>query len=87
MLGGAAAGAAVGLVLGAQQVVEDVDDGGDVPLGLAISVLQGWVEGAGEGSAVHSLAVVVHGLYDGALAVGRPALPVSVLLRGNRIAY
>ena len=48
VLGGsrAAAGAAVRLVLGAQEVVEDVDDGGDVPLGLTVLVLQRRVEGA-----------------------------------------
>lgn len=28
---------------GTQQVVEDVDDGGDVPFGAALSVLQCWV--------------------------------------------
>lgn len=34
------------LVLRAQQVVQDVDDGGDVPLGLAVPVLQGGVQGS-----------------------------------------
>lgn len=34
------------LVLRAQQVVEDVDDGGDVPLRLTVAVLQGGVQSA-----------------------------------------
>ena len=48
MLGGAgpAGAAAVRLVLGAQEVVEDVHDGGDVPLGLTVLVLQRRVQGA-----------------------------------------
>lgn len=33
-------------VLGAEQVVEDVDDGGDVALGLTVLVLQGRVQRA-----------------------------------------
>ena len=34
------------LVLRAQKVVQDVDDGGDVPLWLAVPVLQGRVQGS-----------------------------------------
>lgn len=44
MVVGAAGPAAVGLVLGTQQVVQDVDDGSDVPLGLPVAVLQGGVQ-------------------------------------------
>ena len=40
MLAGAAAGAAVRLVLGAQQVVQDVNDRGDIPLRLTVGVLK-----------------------------------------------
>ena len=46
-----------------------MDDGGDVSLGLSVLVLKGGVEGAREGAAVDSLAVVVHRLYDCSLAV------------------
>ena len=34
------------LVLRAEEVVEDVDDGGDVPLGLPVTILESWVQGA-----------------------------------------
>ena len=34
----------VGLILGTEQVVQDVDDGRDVPLGLTITILEGRVE-------------------------------------------
>ena len=40
VLAGAAAGAAVRLVLRAQQVVQDVNDRGDIPLRLTVGVLQ-----------------------------------------------
>ena len=67
VLGGPRGGAAaVRLVLRAQQVVENVHDGRYVALGLAVGVLQGGVEGAGEGARVHALAVVVHRFDDGA---------------------
>ena len=46
-----------------------MDDGGDFSLGLSVLVLKGGVEGAREGAAVDSLAVVVHRLYDCSLAV------------------
>ena len=39
-------GRRVVLVLCAQQVVQDVDDGGDVTFGLAVPVLQRWVQRA-----------------------------------------
>jgi len=52
-----------------------VDDGGDVPLGLAVRILEGGVEGAGEGAGVHALPVVVHRLDDGALALPAPCFP------------
>lgn len=88
-----AAAAAVGLVLGAEQVVEYVHDGGDVALGLAVAVLEGGVEGAGEGARVDAFAVVVHRLDDGALALCRgggrlaltavPAAPVALQNRKN----
>ena len=42
--GAAWAAASVGLVLGAEKVVKDVDDGGYVPLGLAVLVLEGRVQ-------------------------------------------
>ena len=78
--GAGGGGGGVGLELGAQQVVEDVHDGGDVPLGLPVGVLQRGVEGAAEGAAVDALAVVVHRLDDGSLAVGRVTpLPGALL--------
>ena len=78
--GGAGGGGGVGLELGAQQVVQDVHDGGDVPLGLPVGVLQRGVEGAAEGAAIDALAVVVHRLDDGSLAVGRVTpLPGALL--------
>ena len=45
-----AAAAAVGLVLGAEKIVQDVDNRGDVPLGLPVAVLQRGVQCAGEGA-------------------------------------
>ena len=78
------AAAAVGLVLRAQQVVENVDNGGDVALGLTVAVLQRGVEGPGEGARVHALPVVVHRLNDGALALGaRLSFPAASLLQGR----
>ena len=55
-------------VLCAQEVVEDVDDGGDVALGLPVAVLQRGVERAREGARVDAAPVVVHALDDGAAA-------------------
>ena len=34
------------LVLRAQKVVQDVDDGGDVSLWLAVAILERWVQGS-----------------------------------------
>ena len=81
-------GGAVRLVLRAQQVVQDVDNGGDVPLGLAVGVLEGGVEGAGEGAGVHALPVVVHRLDDGAFcaafAARRFSLPAAAFLHKQK---
>lgn len=45
----------------AEQVVQDVDDGGDIPFRPAELVLQGGIKRAREGSGVDSLPVVLHG--------------------------
>ena len=77
-----AAAAAVGLVLGAEKIVQDVDNRGDVPLGLPVAVLQRGVQCAGEGAGVDALPVVVHRLNDGALALRRGfPLPAAPLLQ------
>lgn len=80
---GAPGSAAVGLVLGAQQVVQDVDDGRDVPLGLPVGILEGRVEGAGEGAGVDALPVVVHRLDDRPSAVCSTTLPALLLKKRN----
>lgn len=46
---------------GAEQVVKDVDDGGDIPFRPAELVLQGGIQRSGEGSGVDALPVVLHG--------------------------
>jgi hypothetical protein len=88
---GGGGGAAVRLVLRAQQVIENVDNRGDVPLGLAVGVLQGGVQRAGEGARVHALPVVVHRLDDGAFcaafAARRFSLPAAAFLRKTKAAY
>ena len=38
------ASAGIGLVLCAKEVVKDVNDSGDIPFGLTIGVLEGWVQ-------------------------------------------
>ena len=76
-----AGGGGVGLELRAQQVVEDVHNGGDVPLGLPVGVLQRGVEGPAEGAGVDALAVVVHRLYYRPLGVRCSSLP-PLLVRG-----
>ena len=55
-----AAASAVSLVLGAQQVIQDVNNGGNVTLRLTVGVLKCWVQGAGEGARVDTLAMMVH---------------------------
>ena len=62
---GLASAAGVVLVLRTEKVIQDVNDGGDVPLGLAVGVLQGRIQRAGKGARVHALAVVVHAFDDG----------------------
>ena len=42
--GAAWAAASVGLVLCAEKVIKDVDNGGNVPLGLAVLILEGRVQ-------------------------------------------
>lgn len=64
-----------------------MDDGGNVPLGLAVLVLQGGVEGAGEGATVDALAVVVHGLDDGALAVSVRGASLSLPGTAARLLF
>lgn len=46
---------------GAEQVVQDVDDGGDIPFRPAELVLQGGIQRSGEGPGVNALPVVFHG--------------------------
>lgn len=69
-----ATAATVSLVLRAQQVIQNVDNSCYIPFGLAVGVLEGRVQGARECARVHALAVVVHGLNDGA--------PVAAATRG-----
>lgn len=46
---------------GAEQVVQDVDDGGDIPFRPAELVLQGGIQRSGEGPGVDALPMVLHG--------------------------
>lgn len=62
----------------AQQIVQNVDDGGDVSLRATELVLQGRIQSAREGSRVDALPVVLHRFDDG------PGADVaSLLLRGS----
>lgn len=61
----------------AEQVIQDVNDGANVPLRPTVSVLEGWVQSAAERAGIHALAVMMHTLYYRALPASR------VLLRGE----
>lgn len=61
----------------AEQIIQNVNDGTDVPLWSTVSVLEGRVQSAAERAGVDTLTVMMHTLYYCALPTSR------VLLRGE----
>lgn len=55
----------------AEQVIQDVNDGANVPLRPTVSVLKGWVQRAAERAGIHALAMMMHTLYYRALPASR----------------
>lgn len=61
----------------AEQIIQNVNDGADVPLRPTVSILESWVQSATERAGVDALTVMMHTLYYRALPTSR------VLLRGE----
>lgn len=57
-----------------EQIVQNVNDGADVPLWSTVSVLKGWVQSAAERAGVDTLTVMMHTLYYRALPTSRVLL-------------
>lgn len=65
----------------AEQVIQDVNDGANVPLRPTVSVLEGWVQRAAERAGIHTLAVMMHTLYYCALPASRVLLNLKRHIR------
>jgi len=51
----------------AEQVIQDVNDGTNVPLRPTVSILEGWVQSAAKRAGIHAFAMMMHTLYYCAL--------------------
>lgn len=58
----------------AKQIIQNVNNGADVPLRPTVSVLEGWIQSAAERAGVDTLAVMMHTLYYCALPTSRVLL-------------
>lgn len=65
----------------AEQVIQDVNDGANVPLRPTVSVLEGRVQRAAERAGIHALAMMMHTLYYRALPASRVLLNLKIHVR------
>lgn len=58
----------------AEQIIQNVNDGADVPLRPTVSILKGWVQSATERAGINALTMMMHTLYYRALPASRVLL-------------
>lgn len=65
----------------AEQVIQDVNDGANVPLRPTVSILEGWIQSAAECAGIHAFAMMMHTLYYCALPASRVLLNLKRHIR------
>lgn len=62
----------------AEQVIQNVNDGANVPFGSTVSVLKSRIQRAAERAGIHTFAMVMHALYYSALPTSRIFLDLII---------